>query len=372
MAFRIATNVSSLNTQRWLGISQAAGQKSLERLSSGYKINKAADDAAGIAIATKLNVKSVAMTKAIDNGNQALAMLQTAEGGMDQISNILTRLKEIATQSASDNTTDRGALDTERGNLEAEIGKIALNTTYGTTQLLQGGSTAALGASLTAANGIANVDVSSAAAGTFTLTTTGVAGGNVSLTLTAAGGSQTVSLTGVTNLSEVTASFSNYGVKVTVNAAETTALTASAGTQIVVSAGTSSFGFQVGDTNSAENQISVNIGNFSTNGAVLNLSGNINSKAAAQTYMGTIDTAVGNLTTQRGTLGAAMNQISFHVANLSTMNENTKSAVSTIKDADFASEMAEFTKNQILQQSGVAMLAQANSIPQQILSLLKG
>ena len=141
MAFRIATNVSSINTQRWLGINQTGQSKALERLSSGYKINNASDDAAGIAIATKLNVKAVSLDKSIDNGNQGIAMLQTAEGGMDQISNMLTRLKEIATQSASDNTTDRTALDQERSNLETEINNIAQSTKYGATALLSGGTT---------------------------------------------------------------------------------------------------------------------------------------------------------------------------------------------------------------------------------------
>jgi flagellin len=375
MAFRINTNVSALNTQRWLGVSQAAGQKSLERLSSGYKINKAADDAAGISIATKLNVKSVSMTKAIDNGNQALAMLQTAEGGMDQISNILTRLKEIATQSASDNTTDRAALNTERGNLETEIGKIALNTRYGTTALLQGGTSLTAGntgASLTASNGIANVDIQSAKVGAFTLVTSAIVAGTTTLTLTqGATGSQTVVLNNVTGFNEVTANFGNFGVKVTVNSA-LVAMTGTAPQGFTTTAGTSSFDFQVGDTNSTENQINASIGDFSVTGVVLNMSGDINTKATAQAYMGMIDTAITNLSTQRGNLGASMNMISFHLANMSTMNENTKAAVSTIRDADFAAEMADFTKNQILQQSGIAMLAQANSMPQQILSLLKG
>jgi flagellin len=375
MAFRINTNVSALNTQRWLGVSQAAQQKSLERLSSGYKINKAADDAAGISIATKLNVKAVSMTKAIDNGNQALAMLQTAEGGMDQISNILTRLKEIATQSASDNTTDRASLNTERGNLETEIGKIALNTRYGTTALLQGGTSLTAGntgASLTAANGIANIDIQSAKVGAFTLVASAIVGGTTTLTLTqGATGSQTVVLNNVTGFNEQTANFGNFGVKLTVNAA-LVALTGTAPQGFTTTAGTSSFDFQVGDTNSTENQINASIGDFSVSGAVLNMSGDISSKGNAQTYMGMIDTAITNLSTQRGNLGASMNMISFHLANMSTMNENTKAAVSTIKDADFAAEMADFTKNQILQQSGVAMLAQANSLPQQILSLLKG
>jgi flagellin len=379
MAFRVNTNVSALNTQRWLGISGTAQAKALERLSSGYKINKASDDAAGIAIATKLDVKSVAMTKSIDNGNQALAMLQTAEGGMDQISNILTRLKEIATQSASDNTTTRGALEQERSNLETEINKIAANTRYGTTQLLQGSKTLAAtqGASITAGNGIVNIDVSAAVttgAGTtnFTLTATNpVAGGAYTVALTNGTTTQTITVTGLTGLNQATANFGSLGISITFNAAGNTI--AAAGGGFSISAGTSAFDYQVGDTNLGENQIQASMKNFDAgNAAVLALTGDINSKTAAQAYMTTVDTAITNLTTERGKLGASMNMISYHVANLESMNENIKASISTVKDADFAAEMANFTKNQILQQSGVAMLAQANSIPQQVLSLLKG
>jgi len=376
MAFRVNTNVSSLNTQRWLGISGSAQAKSLERLSSGYKINKASDDAAGMAISSKLNVKSVSMTKAIDNGNQATSMLQTAEGGIDQISNILTRLKEIATQSASDNTTDRTALDNERSYLETEIGNIRSNTQYGTTGLLQGGSTVAasgFGSSLTTGNGISNIDVSSAAGGSYTMSTTAISGGGATITLAGAAGSQSVYVSGVTGFNEVTANFSTLGVKVTINASETGAI-AGANGGFSVTTGSSSFTYQMGDTNQTMNQVAVSIADFAVTAAVLNITAgsNISSKTAAQAYMTLVDTAMNNLTAQRGNLGASMNQISYHVANLNTMSENIKSSVSTIKDADFAAEMADFTKNQILQQSGVAMLAQANSIPQQVLSLLKG
>jgi flagellin len=377
MAFRVNTNVSSLNTQRWLGISGANQAKGLERLSSGYKINKASDDAAGMAIASKLNVKSVSMTKAIDNGNQALSMLQTAEGGIDQISNILTRLKEIATQSASDNTTDRTALDNERSYLETEIGNIRSNTQYGTTGLLQGGATvASSGTSLSAGNGVANIDVTSAAAGNYTFTSTAVVAGGATLSLSStAGGTQTMYVSGLTGFNEISANFSTMGVKVTVNSALAVNAGASAATSgFTVTTGSSSFTYQMGDTNQTMNQVGVSIADFAVTAAVLNITAgsNISSKTAAQAYMTLIDTAMNNLTTQRGNLGASMNQISYHVANLSTMSENIKSSVSTIKDADFAAEMADFTKNQILQQSGVAMLAQANSIPQQVLSLLKG
>jgi flagellin len=311
------------------------------------------------------------MTKSIDNGNQALSMLQTAEGGIDQISNILTRLKEIATQSASDNTTDRVALDTERSNLEVEIGKIALNTRYGTTNLLQGSTTSGTyTGSLTAAAGFQAFDVSGSTAttGTVTLTSANIAAGAATLTLNVGGNTQTVTVSGLTGVgTSGVANFTNFGIKVTVNSA----LVQGSG-NFTLTNGSSNFTYQVGDTNLVENQISAGILSYSTNGSVLALSGDISSKANAQAYMDKIDAAVGNLTTERGKLGAAMNQISYHVANLSTMSENIDSSISTIKDADFAKEMATFTKAQILQQSGVAMLAQANSIPQQVLSLLKG
>ncbi|HPN98763.1 MAG TPA: flagellin [Syntrophorhabdaceae bacterium] len=371
MAFRIATNTASVNTQRWLGIANAGQTKALERLSSGYKINSAKDDAAGIAIAAKLSVKAVAVSKSIDSGNQALAMLQTAEGGIDQISNILTRLKSIATQSASANTVDRAALDVERGKLESQINNIAVNTRYGDKELLHGtGSTlGATGASITLGFGISGIDVSGSS---FT--------SNVNATLTISGTSATLAIGGSTqsvtfskptgiNLGEI--NFSDFGVKVKVNS-NIGDFVSTAASGFAITAGTNStFEYQLGDQNISQNRVSVSLANFTTTGSTLNLTGDISDATNAKTYMTTLDTAIGNLTTERGKVGAAMNQISYQVANLETMYENTKAAVSTIMDADFASEMAEFTKFQILNQSGVAMLAQANQIPQMILSLLK-
>lgn len=373
MAFRIATNVASLNTQRWLSVANAGMSKALERLSSGYKINKAADDAAGIGIATKLNVKAASIAKAIDNGNQAIAMLQTAESGIEQIANILTRLKELATQAASDNLTDtdRAALDNERSQLEEEINKIAQNTRYGSTGLLQGAnSISAYGDNLTPGNGISDIDVTSAALTTTTVFTLTVsAGATTTLTLTNGTTTQTVTVAKPSGLGTATANFSDLGVKVTINAS---IININANNAFTVTVGSSSFAYQLGDENNSYDQISISIKNFQTTSSdVLNISGDIKSKANAQSYLGTIDTAVTNLNTERGSIGAAQNQISYHIANLEAMYENTRAAQSTIKDADFAAEMANFTKFQIVTQSGVAMLAQANQLPQLILSLMR-
>ena len=372
MAFRIATNVASLNTQRWLSVANAGMSKALERLSSGYKINKAADDAAGISIATQLNVKATSIAKAIDNGNQAIAMLQTAESGIEQIANILTRLKELATQAASDNltNTDREALDKERNQLEDEINKIAQNTKYGSTGLLKGANSISnYGNNLKPGNGISGIDVTSAALTTTTVFTLTVsAGATTTLTLTNGTTTQTVTVTKPSDLETATANFSNLGVKVTINASIVNISTDNAFT---VAVGGSSFTYQLGDENQSYNQINIGIANFQTTSNVLNISGNITSKANAQSYLGTIDTAVTKLNTERGKIGAAQNQISYHIANLEAMYENTRAAQSTIKDADFAAEMANFTKFQIITQSGVAMLAQANQLPQLILSLMR-
>ena len=364
---KVATNTASINTQRYLGAAQNSMSKSLERLSSGFKINRASDDAAGIAIANKLNIKAVGITKAIDNGNQAIAMLQTAEGGISQINDILSRLKELATQAASDtvNASNRTALDGERAKLEAEITKISGNTRYESTALLSGSNTLAnVGTLLTAATGISSINADSAAAATYTLAVTGT-----SMTLSHAGGSQTIDIGAKpTGFDTEVANFNQLGISVTVNAA---LADKAANNTFDVVAGTSSFDFQLGADNNARDQISVSIGDFSANGAVLALTGDLTTQAGARTYMDTIDAAVNALNTQRADVGAVQNQLSYHVSNLEVMYENTKSSVSTIKDADYAKEMAEFTKQQVISQAGVAMLSQGNQLPQMVLSLLK-
>jgi len=385
MAFRIATNVASLNTQRWLSVANAGMAKSLERLSSGYKINRAADDAAGVAIATKLNVKAVSVSRAVDNGNQAIAMLQTAESGIEQIANILTRLKELATQAASDNVsdTDREALDNERTELEAEIDKIAQNTKYGSVQLLTGSyavSVSSEGSKLsTTSAGIQEYDVSSAiGAGTYTLNVTVAYSSTVSATVA----KMSLEYVGTgTTITEVkyalvptadgeykTVNFGELGVVFKINK-NLQADISSDNTIVVASQGT--LQFQLGDVDQDYDQISVSLSDFRTSGILNLVNGDISTRSGAEDYLGKVDSAINELNEKRGVIGAAQNKIGYHVANLEAMYENTRSAVSTIKDADFAKEMAEFTKYQIITQSGIAMLAQANQLPQLILSLMR-
>jgi len=357
-----------------LGVAGAGQSKALERLSSGYKINKASDDAAGIAIALKLNVKAASVSKAIDNGNQAVAMLQTAEGGVEQIANILTRMKELATQAASDNNkTDIANLEAERAKLETEIGKIAQNTKYGSTGLLTGTATLTNTDSLAPADGIAAMDVANGRAGAYSVTYTAATHTFV-LTNTTDTTSQTVVVTGgePTGLDTKEVNFSSYGIKFTVNSQLTADLAAHTFT---VTAGSSSLDFQLGSENNANDQITVSIGDFQVNatGVLQDINGGqIDTKANAKLFITAVDSAIADLNTERGKIGAAQNQIGYHIANLEAAYENTRAAVSVIKDADYAKEMSDFTKFQIINQAGVAMLAQANQLPQMILTLLKG
>jgi len=269
MSFTIATNSAAVNTQKWLNVNSAAMNKSLERLSSGYKINSASDDAAGSAISLKLDVKASSVSKAIDNGNQAIGMLETAEGGMTTIADILNRLKTLATQAASDTVSDsdRTYINTEATQLEAELTNIISNTKYGDTAVL--------------------------------------------------------------------------------------------------STASKTFNFQLGDTNNSYDKVAYTADALST------IDVDLSSLTSAQAALASLDTAIASVNSAKATLGAVMNRVSFQVDNLNSIYENTESASSTIKDTDFAAEMSDYTSAQILVQSGISMLAQANQIPQQILSLMQ-
>ena len=380
MSLTLATNVASINTQKWLTVSGAGQSKALEQLSSGSKINKAADDAAGSAISTKLNVKAASITKAIDNGNQAIAMLQTAESGMTTISDILTRLKELATEGASDNNaTDRASLQAERDQLEIQIGYVALGTKYGATTLLGGGNALSAITGLTPDVGISNIDISSAvasAAGTaYTLDFDQSAN---TWTLTANGTSQDVVLAAPTGLDVAVVNFTSFGVKLTINAAADGDITAGTFT---ATKGSGSFTFQLGDTSNNYNTVTASIGSMSLTDLGLNALGSWSTGVAAtdlanaQAYLDQLNAAgagIDYVNTQRAGIGASQNQINYQISNLQNTLQNTKAASSTIKDTDYAASMSEFTKFQVMTQAGVAMLAQSNQLPQQILSLLKG
>lgn len=374
MSLTLNTNVASLQTQQYLSINTTNTSAALSQLSSGYRLNNASDDPAGYAIAYKLSVKAASIQTSVNNGNQGLAMLQVAQGGIQQIGNILVQLKQIATEAASSNTDSDNlpALQTQVAQLEVEINNIAAGTQYGGVAVLQGGNTMTM--SLTESQaGIVSFNVAAANAGAYSIGSTASAGG-VTLTLTSADGTSSqdvfVAASSIpTNGGTTTVNFSQFGVSMQVNGALTGLTTEG----FTITAGSASFTYQVGAENQTYAQISVSIANFSYNNASgLNLTGDVSTQAGAQAFMTQIDAATTWLNGQAGSIGASQNEITYQVSNLQNMNTNTLSAASTIKDTDYAAAMSNFTKAQVATQAGVAMLSQANQLPQQILSLIKG
>ena len=369
MSLTLNTNVASLNTQNWLSVNTAGQAKATSQLSSGYQLNSAADDPAGYAISFTLGVKSAVLQTATNNANQATAMLQVAQGAMQQIGNILTQLKQIATEAASANDgSNLTSLDAERSALETQIDHINTSTQYSGSAVFGAGNTYAT--TSTAATGVQGIDVSGFSGPTGYEYALSYASGAVTMTEktgagVATGNSQTIAVTTPTGLNTATLNFSQFGINLTVNAA-----VASAAGTTTVTRGGGNLTFQVGDASNAANQVSVSLGNVDH--TTLGLSGGISTATLAGTYMGAVDSAITALNTAESNVGNAQNQLGYQTANLQTMNQNTQAAESAIKDTDYAKSMSDFTKYQIATQAGVAMLAQANQIPQQIIALIKG
>lgn len=276
MGMRINTNVQSLAAQRFLGINSEKQKTALERLSSGSRINKAGDDAAGLAISEKLRSDIRSMKQASRNTQDGVSLIQVAEGAMNEVSNILVRLRELSIQAASDTVGDveRGFLNKEVQQLKLEVDRIATSTQFDGIKLLDGSS--------------------------------------------------------------------------------------------------SPLEFQVGIHNNPLNDRFV----FETQSLATTLSGlglngvSTQTKESAQANLGMIDEAIEHVNGNRSSLGALQNRMQSTIANLSTYRENLEAANSRIRDTDMAEESAELTKSNILSQTSVALLAQANSLPQLALKLI--
>ncbi len=281
MALTINTNVASLNAQRNLGSSQGALNTSMQRLSSGLRINSAKDDAAGLAISDRMTSQIRGLNQAVRNANDGISLAQTAEGALDETTNLLQRMRELAVQSANDTntTSDRASLNQEFQSLVDEIDRIAETTTFNGKVLLSGGYSA-----------IANAAVFQVGAN---------AGETISVTI----GRATASA---------------LGDDVRMDAAS------------------------------------------------------VGTRGAASVAIANIDKAIEQVDTVRGGLGAVQNRFESTIANLSNVSENLSAARSRILDADIAQETSNMTKQNILQQAGVSVLAQANQAPQLALSLLQG
>lgn len=392
----INTNVASLTAQRNLNSSQNSLATSLQRLSSGLRINSARDDAAGLAISQRMNAQVKGLNQAARNASDGISMIQTAEGGMSQIQDMLIRMKELATQGSNSTLADaeRSFISDEMTQLRDEINNISTRTKFNGQQLLNGSfgkaldttSTVQVGMNLatTAQAAVTKVDISGAAAGT-TFTFANAAG---VLTLSDGTNSQAIDLTAVTVAAggSYELNFNQLGVKVNVSAAASKAgadiaTDLDAGT-IITTAATGAE-IQVGADDAADNRLTLTfgdtrIGAASSDARMVALNTDLTAFAGATTaansqkLLTSVENALTYVSEQRAGLGAQQNRLDYTVANLQTQAENITASKSRITDADFAAETANLTRAQILQQAGTAMLAQANSLPQNVLSLLRG
>jgi flagellin len=309
VGLRIATNISSLVARRNLGYTSDRLQTHTEKIASGFRINKAADDAAGMAIASRMEADIRGMRQAQRNTVDGISLVQTAEGGLNEISSILTRLKELGVQAASDTigATERGYLQKEFGALKDEIDRIASSTEFNGTRLLMG-DPANMDQSLRQNSNPPPLDIQ--VGHTFIPSVDGPQVAKPVNTIR-------IDLRAINALTD----------------------------------GPGSLGLGNGDN---ENQARVD------------------SKDSAQMTLRRVDDALGKVNEYRASLGAIQNRLSSANNATAIQVENISAARSRIKDADFAEEMAAVVQNRILQQSGVAVLAQANDIPQMALKLLNG
>lgn len=377
---RINTNVAALHAHRRLTLSSEALGKSIGRLSSGLRINKASDDAAGLGIANTLRADVRSLQQAAKNAEQANSILQVMEGATTQISAILDRMKELATQANSassgpDGGAAKAALNAEYQQLMSELDRIVNTTTfYGQTLLAGGFGTYVSGGTWSGAGtGVYDVKLNGTAAGTYTITNDADDGNSVTLTQSGTGASQTVSVT-TDGKQDVT--FSTFGItlKLGANFVRSNG-TDTAGTfhnTTIVVSGAASGSFMVSSSGAYAGNDLVTMNAVDVDSTSLGISGgNISTAAGAQTALAALDTAIERLNEAIGAIGAAQNRVTYALQNVRTTIENTQAAESTIRDVDMAAEVTEMTRFQILQQAGTAVLAQANAMPQTILSLLR-
>ena len=359
---------------------------SLQRLSSGLRINSAKDDAAGLAISERMTTQIRGMNVAMRNANDGVSLAQTAEGSLDSVSNALQRIRELSVQSANatNSVSDRAALDAEAQQLKNEINRVATQTNFNGVKLLDGSfanqdfQVGANAGEVISINGIVNAQstnlgsiqtASAAQAGTGDALSTAVAANAITIT-DSAGTAINVGafVTGTTTAETATNTIEainkvsgQTGVYATITDTTTDQITLTsdhAFTTTAAAATTTATGIAAATTA---------LGAATTGFDSLD----INSVGGANLAIRFMDSALTDINTARADLGAIQTRFESVVSNLSINVENTSAARGRIRDADFAAETASLTRNQILQQAGTAMLAQANQIPQNVLSLLR-
>ena len=399
-------NLTAMNSNRMLGVTTSTQAKSTEKLSSGYKINRAADDAAGLSISEKMRKQIRGLTQASSNAQDGISAVQTAEGALNEVQDMLQRMNELAVKAANGTNSedDRNYIQDEVNQLIKEIDRVSTTTKFNETYLLKGDDTAKVdGVADTTLDGTDGTNNSKSAltidlaalaatAGKSDITV-GVGGKTYSVTVekgddAAAIGDKLVAAMNENKIvDEVGGEFTatNAGGAITLTAAKNGETTLKKDADVTVkSSGILTLNLHVGADSTADNQISVDIKQMSAD--VLGLkTGKSTTTAAkndtllvngsnddsARKAIDTIASALQEVSKQRSALGAAQNRLEHTIANLDNVVENTTSAESSIRDTDMATEMVKYSNNNILAQAGQAMLAQANQSNQGVLSLLQ-
>ena len=391
--FRVNTNTTSFHTYRSYSSSQAGLEQNIERLSSGLRINRAADDSAGQAISQRMKNQATGMRQAVRNSQQATNYLQTAEGGLNQIHGILSRMRELAVQSSSDglNTNDRFSIELEYAQLKDEVSRIANSTTYNNMTLINGDRAKGVARTETVEG---TADISATEIKSFSVAsnvTTGdefefasVNTSSISLKNKTTGEVQTLHQPDGAGFAENDVlNFDDLGITMTLGAGydgvadNDDGFTITQGDFVTMQVGADNDAAHARANSSdadhsavTENRITLNISDATAKGLGISDS-QVSDLADSQRAINALDSAIEKVNDERGNIGALQNRFEFAVSNLQSSLQNTEASRSTILDADFALEAAGMARNQILTQSGTAMLAQANQISQNVLSLLK-
>jgi flagellin len=393
MALQVDTNIMALSAQRSLNATQTSLSKVLQQLSTGLRINSASDDAAGFAISEKMRAQINGMQQGLRNAQDSISMIQTAEGSLTQTSAILQRMRELTVQAASTtlSAVDRRAIGDEVATLRSELDNIATGTRFNGLNLLTGTLTVAAAGSITTdtiSAGGSNVTATVDAGGvdpthTFTLSGTGAA---LTITDNTSSISQTINVSDFASAGSQVINFNALGIslRLTADGPITGADVVDTGTNPLKSAtltttGTGSATFRTGSKTS--DTITVAFGDMRSSalgsGGPNNLdqlamdNTAVSSPQKADALLASIDAAIDQVSTESAQLGAAQNQMQSATAALGVTVQNLTASESTVRDADIAQTSSNLVADQILQQAGVAVLAQANSLPQAVLQLLK-
>ena len=372
MAMVVQHNLTAMNANRQLGVTTSGQSKSTEKLSTGYRINRAGDDAAGLKISEKMRSQIRGLNKASSNAQDGVSLIQTAEGALNEAHSILQRMNELAVQGANDTNQgiDRDAINQELSALTEELDRISETTQFNKQSLLDGsftGKNLQVGANQ---NQKITINIAAMNAVAIGIKPTGVGGTSGYLTTNEVVKNQKVAVTAAGS----TALRNSIGKLAACNAQVAPIYSANA-------AGKPYFKTANGTITTDSSVVRASVENLAkcaaqifkvaTKAATTVSTPNVRDYQQATGTITMVQNAINNVSSQRSALGALQNRLEHTIANLDNVSENTQAAESRIRDTDMASEMVEYSKNNILAQAGQSMLAQSNQSTQGVLSLLQ-